>query len=230
MFIDFLKQESLTGRSGKQYAFGANSASTDNNLRVIANLFQEKAPVLTLEVGLCHGISASLFASLHANNEQKGKHVAIDPFQNDGWDRTGLNALESSGLIDHIEFHEDYSSTVLAELVKQERTFDIIYIDGSHLFEDVFVDFFYCQRLLKVGGIILFDDASTKDVSKVVRFIDRNYKHTLQRIDISKYQTMSTLKKALYPIASQLYKVQLAGFEKINSDHNRHWSASMSNF
>jgi predicted O-methyltransferase YrrM len=38
------------------------------------------------------------------------------------------------------------------------ETFDFIYIDGSHRREDVYSDSKYAYRLLKMGGIIAFDD------------------------------------------------------------------------
>jgi len=49
-----------------------------------------------------------------------------------------------------------------------------VYVDGSHLFEDVFVDGFYCARLLAEGGYLLFDDCADPHIAKVIGFIDRN--------------------------------------------------------
>ena len=45
-----------------------------------------------------------------------------------------------------------------AWLDKGER-FDMIYIDGSHEFDEVFVDAYYSYRLLSPGGIMLLDDS-----------------------------------------------------------------------
>jgi hypothetical protein len=38
------------------------------------------------------------------------------------------------------------------------NSFDIIYIDGSHIASDVLEDVVLSWRLLKTGGIIIFDD------------------------------------------------------------------------
>lgn len=38
------------------------------------------------------------------------------------------------------------------------RSFDVIYIDGSHLAPDVLSDAVLSWRLLKVGGLLIFDD------------------------------------------------------------------------
>lgn len=39
-----------------------------------------------------------------------------------------------------------------------EETYDVIYIDGSHHTRDVLADAILCWPLLKVGGIMIFDD------------------------------------------------------------------------
>lgn len=39
-----------------------------------------------------------------------------------------------------------------------EAVFDLIYVDGSHHFADVLVDSFLSHEVLRVGGIIIFDD------------------------------------------------------------------------
>jgi predicted O-methyltransferase YrrM len=38
------------------------------------------------------------------------------------------------------------------------RTFDEIYVDGSHVADDVLTDGIIAWRLLKQGGVLIFDD------------------------------------------------------------------------
>lgn len=40
----------------------------------------------------------------------------------------------------------------------EENSFDLIYVDGSHLRDDVWFDAIYSDKLLKIGGLIFFDD------------------------------------------------------------------------
>lgn len=68
------------------------------------------------------------------------------------------------------------------------REIDTVYVDGSHLFEDVFIDFYYSCRLLKEEGYILFDDSTDEHVKKVLGFIRSNMKDHLQEIDLSPYR------------------------------------------
>jgi hypothetical protein len=46
----------------------------------------------------------------------------------------------------------------LAELIQEERTFDFIYIDGSHIARDVLIDACMSWPMLKNGGVMVFDD------------------------------------------------------------------------
>lgn len=56
--------------------------------------------------------------------------------------------------------HKGYSDTCLAKLLceKGKGYFDFVYVDGSHQAEDVLCDAVLGFRLLKVGGLLAFDD------------------------------------------------------------------------
>ena len=153
----------------------ANSISSTNNLTVLSHWFHVIQPQQTLEIGLAYGASATLFCELHRQQGRGGKHHAIDPFQKDNWHGAALAHLQDSALDSCFTFHADYSSQVLPRLCSQAQTFDLIYIDGSHLFEDVFLDFFYAHQLLNIGGVLAFDDSSDANVLKVIRFIRANF-------------------------------------------------------
>ena len=49
----------------------------------------------------------------------------------------------------------------IKSMVKEESPFDMIYIDGSHNYEDVVSDILFCDQLLKQNGILVMDDASS---------------------------------------------------------------------
>ena len=66
------------------------------------------------------------------------------------------------------------SYEALPELLKKEK-FDFIFIDGWHTFDYTLIDFFYSNLLLKIGGIILIDDALHRGVGKSVQYFDKNY-------------------------------------------------------
>jgi predicted O-methyltransferase YrrM len=58
--------------------------------------------------------------------------------------------------------HKGFSQLILPTF-KLEETYDFIYIDASHRADDTFVDAYYAHKLLKSGGLIIFDDFGWKD-------------------------------------------------------------------
>jgi predicted O-methyltransferase YrrM len=70
---------------------------------------------------------------------------------------------------------EDKSYNVLPTLVKKK--YDFIFIDGWHTFDYTLLDFFYSSLILKIGGIIVIDDAYHAGVNKFMKYIDSNYPH-----------------------------------------------------
>jgi len=59
----------------------------------------------------------------------------------------------------HLYKRKGLSSVELSRLIAdQVKKFDFIYIDGSHIASDVFFDAAAAFQLLKVGGVLVFDD------------------------------------------------------------------------
>lgn len=164
----------LVGKTGKVFE-SRGALSTTRNLDEIGDILCRIRPENTLEIGMAFGGSSLIFADIGGSaSSRKYRHTAIDPYQSTVWDSVGMRCLESAGLEGFVELFEEPSSLVLPRLLSQGRHFGLIYVDGSHLFEDVFVDAYYCARLLTVGGYLLFDDSTNPHVAKVLAFIDRN--------------------------------------------------------
>ena len=55
---------------------------------------------------------------------------------------------------------------------------DFAFIDGWHTFDFALVDFFYVDRLLRCGGVVVLDDTDFPSVWKLCRYIitNRGYK------------------------------------------------------
>jgi hypothetical protein len=62
------------------------------------------------------------------------------------------------GFENRIKVLKGKSSDKLIELIKLNETFNFIYIDASHKVMDVYLDATLAWKLLKIGGIIAFDD------------------------------------------------------------------------
>jgi predicted O-methyltransferase YrrM len=132
----------------------------------------------TLETGLGIGGSASYILS-----STGGIHVAMDPFQKDGYNNKGLENLRKFGLLDRLDFHQDFSFHVLPKLILEGRKFDFIYIDGDHKFDVALIDFYYSDILLDIGGYLLLDDTWMHSLMAVDRFIETNRSREYRKME-----------------------------------------------
>src|SRR4051794_37069880 len=101
----------------------------------------------TLETG--SGLSTITFALTSA------EHLCLAPGPGEPgalwafWVRRGIDTSR-------LRFHVAPSERALPALVLDPL--DVVLIDGSHSFPQVFVDWFYTQTALKVGGTLIVDD------------------------------------------------------------------------
>lgn len=132
----------------------------------------------TLEVGMGYGLSTLFICQAH-KDKGIGNHTAIDPYQDAHYKRIGLLNVRKAGLNSTLRFFQAPSLEVLPRLWIEGEYFDFVFVDGMHLFDYVLVDFFYVDRLLKVGGSIVFDDIWMPAIRKVVAFVLRNRSYKL---------------------------------------------------
>ena len=224
-----LDTRKAVGRSGKEFA-GVGSLSSDNNLIILRNLCLKHKPERTLEIGLAFGGSALVFTASHRDLHRPAghQHMALDPFQASVWDDAGLMAIERAGLRDYLDFHPSFSSIDLPRLVGEQLLFGLVYVDGSHLFEDVFVDFYYVARLLRDGGMVAFDDCADPHVAKVLRFITKNLSASFKELDLSQYRVDGGC-SLRYKVAKLLGKNQMRAFQK-TGPMGRSWDARFTSF
>jgi predicted O-methyltransferase YrrM len=221
------RERRVVGRSGKVFE-ELGALSTVNNLLQIRTLMMEFAPERTLEIGMAFGGSALTFAASHRDLERSAlrQHTAIDHAQNSYWDDAGRLNLDRAGLADYVEVIEQYSAFALPQLIDEKRKYDLIYVDGSHQFEDVLVDFVFCHELLNVGGMILFDDSTDSQVAKVLRFIESNYDEIYCPEALLRGTQTQRLKRRL---ARALHKNQLTGYRKLR-DGRQNWGKPLKQF
>jgi len=216
------------GRAGRIYT-GLDALSTINNLRTIHELMQETCPLRTLEIGLSFGGSALVFCASHQElgRPPEAQHIALDPFQTTVWDSCGLMAVERAGLIGYMDFREAKSALELPRLLESGSRFGLVYIDGSHLFEDVFVDAYFAIRLLSERGVVAFDDSSNPHVAKVIRFLRASIPRAgLEELDLGHYRDKGQF---TYRVARYIGRVQLTAFRRVG-DVERTWDAAFRSF
>ena len=125
----------------------------------------------SIEIGLAFGVSSLAIAEVISRNG--GRHLAIDKFQEEVWKNNGLDLLHLAGLNTDFDFVEKFSYEVLPALLAKGEQFDFAYIDSTKQFDWLLVDFFYLDRLLKTGGMIVFDDVTWPGIRKLLRLLSQ---------------------------------------------------------
>ena len=124
----------------------------------------------TLEVGCAYGLSAMFICNSLQGKPGPCRHTIIDPYQTSVFNRRGIRNLEEAGLKD-FELLEEPSELALPRLVASGERFDAALIDGYHTFDQTIVDFYYINRLLRVGGYLAIDDCNLPAVNRAVRYM-----------------------------------------------------------
>lgn len=217
-YCPVLRQMLVTGKTkswtGEELTL--ESASTVNNLRVLRRYIQTAGPIRTLEIGLAYGASALAILATQAENGGHSSHTAIDPLQSSLWKMGAVRAVTDAGFASRFELIEKPSSLALPELVAAGASFDLIYIDGLHVFEHTFIDFYYAATLAAIGGVILFDDSRSPHVDKVIRFVRASMADSLEPLDMSLFEGRKSIPAR---IANHLGIRQLKGFRKIKDTY-----------
>ena len=132
-----------------------------------ANLWTEhlkhlkgKPNIHALEIGSFEGRSAIWFLEnilVHPTSSI----TCVDIFEKKyGYEDRFDRNIQATGLAHKLKKIKGSSQKVLREL--EWNSYDFIYIDGSHVAKDVLLDAVFSWDLLKVGGIIIFDDYQYK--------------------------------------------------------------------
>jgi predicted O-methyltransferase YrrM len=131
----------------------------------------QQQPRRLLEIGFAYGIS-TLFICDALTNFDDLRYDIIDNSQQTEWEGIGIANLERAGY-DHIyTLHEADSTLRLPQMVAEGRRFDFALVDSWHAFDHTLVEFFYINRMLEIGGVVVFDDFHTEGIQKLAAYMD----------------------------------------------------------
>jgi predicted O-methyltransferase YrrM len=150
---------------------GVTSIS-DPEIEWLMTLARTHGVMRSIETGIGNGHSAAalLLAGVeeHVSVENASKNLDIA--------QTNIMKARKPGQRFRLLFGP--SDIRLAALVDAGEKFDLILIDGSHTFEDVFIDIHYSRFLLDDGGVMVLDDMNFPTVRSAARWHERFLSHS----------------------------------------------------
>jgi predicted O-methyltransferase YrrM len=130
----------------------------------------EHRPRRVLEIGMAYGISSLLICDALTQIGACDYHI-VDPFQHTDWCSVGVANMQRAGFADAYVLHVEPSELCLPRLLGQQTRIDCAFVDGFHTFDHALVDFFFVNRMLDVGGIVIFDDVQLPSIQKLMAYI-----------------------------------------------------------
>jgi len=139
----------------------------------------------TIETGVAFGLSTlaicealTALGAIPVRGESPCHHYGVDPEQNTVHGGAAPASLRRAGLDSIFELLEGPSHLTLPRLLEKGVVLDLAFIDGWHTFDYTLLDFFYIDKMLRPGGVVLLHDRSWPSKQKVIRFIltHRRYK------------------------------------------------------
>jgi len=138
-------------------------------VEMIYDVMSEYKPKSSLEIGLCHGISS--MAICDNLKESNGVNHIIDPGLK--VNRYGISNLEIAGLKDNFIHYDDVSEVVLPQLLQNDLKVDFVFMDGWLTLDHLMLDFFYIDKILNIGGIVMFDNCEMSSVKEAFNYFSQ---------------------------------------------------------
>ena len=140
----------------------------------LRDLLMAEGARVVVEIGLAYGSSAlAIGEALHSPGAGPVMHVVIDAYQ-DQFHDTGWTALGSAGLADDCTLVRERSQLALPRLAAEGLVADAAFVDGSHIFHNVFVDLYFLREIVRPGGLIVLDDCQWPSVATAASYFEVN--------------------------------------------------------
>jgi len=166
-------REPQLGSDGKWHPLDGKTLISPAQGMWLYQFCRETKPRTSLEIGLAYGYSTIYFLAAIREN-RIGQHTAVDPFQNWKWSGIGSCQARTLGMSDSFRFLEQKAGSALTRFADRGERFDVIFIDGSHRFDDVLVDFTLSAEVCPLQGCIILDDMWMPSIRQAVAFIGSN--------------------------------------------------------
>ena len=167
------RNEPQTGTDGQRHEVDPSVKIPPSEGRWLYELCREIKPKEILEIGTCYGFSSLFFLAAVTKNGM-GRVTSIDPYEEAMWHGIALASVKASGASEKFQHLAERSDRASTDLARQKASFQVIFIDGSHRFDDVLTDFYLFAPLCAENGYIIFDDLWMPSIQSVVAFVRGN--------------------------------------------------------
>ncbi|MAT95502.1 MAG: hypothetical protein CME59_23280 [Halioglobus sp.] len=210
-----LETRTLLSPDGQEIAL--HSALPAAEGEILQYWLRAHQPRRLLEIGLAYGVS-SLFVLDAASAWGIERYDIIDAFQSGQWQGLGARHLAEAGVEAAYTLHEELSETCLPRMLAAGMRFDFAFVDGWHTFDQALLEFYYINRMLETGGIVVFDDMHLPSLQKLLRYLGQYPAYAALPLPPAVSQSLPAKVRTV----AGLPPCRLAGLRKIAPD-DRDW-------
>ncbi len=168
-FVDELDKEKIFSLVYNDFTTHGQAAIPKKHAEFVYSFLRDNKIKKTIETGFATGTSSACIIAATGQT-----HIAVDPFEGSAYKNIGIDNLRKLGFLDYLQLYREPSFFALPKMLKNGQKFDFAFIDGSHIFDDVFLDFFYIDKMLEDGGYVFFHDEHLDSVKLATSFIKSN--------------------------------------------------------
>lgn len=156
---------------------------------LIHSLISKNRYARCLETGF--GTGSSTLYMLNATADCGGHVTSLD-WSATNFNNIGKEIIAQSCMTARHTLIEEPSHMPMARLLTDGPTFDFAFIDGWKTFDYLAYEIFILNRLLRVGGCVMFDDTYLPSVRKIIAMLRRHYEY--EEINYRKHGQPNTLR------------------------------------
>lgn len=164
---------------------------------ILLDLTLMTQPNIVVEIGVYGGKSLVPIA-MGLRENRRGMIYGIDPWSSqasiegmDGVNKVWWGALDHAKILQGLQSSisrlnlQDYITLICSssEEATPIQNIDMLHIDGNHSEQSAFFDVNKWVRLVKPGGLILFDDTTWDTTGRAVKWLDENCIKLFETVD-----------------------------------------------
>lgn len=143
----------------------------ESDCDAVRDLFIAERPATVIEIGLAYGSSALAIGEALATVGGT-RHIILDPMQDSEFHDAGWEIVRTTGM--DATLIRERSQLALPRLITDGTSVDAAFVDGSHIFHNVFVDLYFLRTIVRPGGLIVLDDYWWPSVAIATSYYERN--------------------------------------------------------